>query len=1227
MKKRLFLSFNIFIIITNTLLAQVVQIQSEDFNLCTVTSPTGWTTNILVGNRDWSFNTLGFGGGSITGTCAAVFDDDAAGSGNANRAELISPSIDITPYNLPTVKFDYNNQVFGQSTGRVSVWDGNAWVVVWEVSSNDPPGFFGSSTAMIDVSNYKNSNFQVKYEFEDFNSSWSWGFGIDNHLIEGNVPLQYDARIINGAVPSPADEYTQIPLCQTPDPVIGIGENFGTDTLTNVIVTASLDDGVTFLSQSTMPAVLAAGEKDTFTWPGGFTPPNSGVWTTELSVTSAETDMDPSNNVISYSINYTDSVYARDDGISTFAYGIGAGTEGSMGNQFTIKYVCALNGSILQLGNPNGGGGSTPPVGSNFFIRLWSFDATTGFPDTVIAESQEVTINSNLAGQIHYVQFDNPIILQPGEYILTIEEPASSPNVAIGKASNIWNDNKVWIRFPGNPNGNSGGWSHSASSAPQFQGVPIVRMVFSTDCIIVDAGKDREICMTDSTMLGGAPTALLGVEPYTFAWSPAAGLNSTSIANPMASPVVNTTYTLIVTDSTGCSITKIVSVVVEVLQSPFATCKPSPHIELDSNGWSAITVADIDAGSYGYDTIYVAPEEVNCESFGTIAVTLIVMDSCGNISTCSTLMGVDDFIKPMAKCRDTTIYLKASGLKWLPGKELDGGSWDNCSIIQWRPSKRKYTCADVGVNMVTLNVKDQANNKDQCISKVTVIDPNQPVATCNDLTIELDGNGLASITAAQVGGGVSICGIDTTWLDKYDFTCVNVGVNTVTLTVMDNSGNMTTCAATVNVEDNEAPTAKCKNITVQLDANGQSSINTVDVNNGSSDNCGIASMSLSPSSFTCANVGTNTATLIVTDVNGNTASCNSTITIEDTIAPTAQCKNIMVMLDGNGNANISTGDVNDGSSDNCGIQSMSINPSSFTCNDTGVNTVTLSVTDVNGNTASCQSTVMVMDNELPTITCPANMITNNDAGECGAVVSYTVSVSDNCGATLIQTSGMASDSMFPVGTTINTFMATDPSGNVSTCSFTITVNDTEPPVLICHNVTRYVKQGKTGRIVRYKTPKVTENCDPDPAVQRLTGPPSGAWFPVGSTTVTYQSWDAAGNITTCSFDVIVIAGAKPKPKDNRQNDIVFGNQNKTILNLYPNPTNGEVNLNITKEGYQGKISIEVYNLLGRKVMARTDNMVNWYNVQFDLGRYAVGQYMIRIKIGDELLTRKLILIR
>ena len=103
------------------------------------------------------------------------------------------------------------------------------------------------------------------------------------------------------------------------------------------------------------------------------------------------------------------------------------------------------------------------------------------------------------------------------------------------------------------------------------------------------------------------------------------------------------------------------------------------------------------------------------------------------------------------------------------------------------------------------------------------------------------------------------------------FTCANVGTPvTVTLTVTDVNDNVTTDEAVVTVEDNIHPVAIAKDITVQLDKFGAASIVASDVDNGSSDACGIKSMSVSPDAFACANVGTPvTVTLTVTDNNDN----------------------------------------------------------------------------------------------------------------------------------------------------------------------------------------------------------------------------------------------------------------------------------------------------------------------------------------------------------------------
>ncbi len=89
-----------------------------------------------------------------------------------------------------------------------------------------------------------------------------------------------------------------------------------------------------------------------------------------------------------------------------------------------------------------------------------------------------------------------------------------------------------------------------------------------------------------------------------------------------------------------------------------------------------------------------------------------------------------------------------------------------------------------------------------------------------------------------------------------------------------------TCGSVaVTASDVVDPTALCQDITVDLDASGNATITAYDVDNGSSDPCGIASMELSQYDFDCGDEGENTVTLTVTDTNGNTASCSAAVTI------------------------------------------------------------------------------------------------------------------------------------------------------------------------------------------------------------------------------------------------------------------------------------------------------------------------------------------------------------
>ncbi len=274
----------------------------------------------------------------------------------------------------------------------------------------------------------------------------------------------------------------------------------------------------------------------------------------------------------------------------------------------------------------------------------------------------------------------------------------------------------------------------------------------------------------------------------------------------------------------------------------------------------------------------------------------------------------------------------------------------------------------------------------------------------------------------------------------------NLGIGAYTITVGDNAGCTKTETFNVAAEsDVTPPNAICKSATVVLNGLGAGMLTVAMVNDGSTDNCSIASLSLSKTSFDCNDVGTQNVTLTVTDASNNSSTCVATVTVVDNTPPFyVDCSSITLALDANGMATLRPEQIVDVTEiyehEACGIASIVLSQSNFNCSNLGANSVTVTVTDVNNNVSTCTSTVTIVDNIAPIITCNAPIVVTSDAGQCGAVVTYTVTSIDNCaGQTIAQTAGLPSGSFFPKGTTTNSFVVTDASGNTAACSFTVTV--------------------------------------------------------------------------------------------------------------------------------------------------------------------------------------------
>lgn len=191
---------------------------------------------------------------------------------------------------------------------------------------------------------------------------------------------------------------------------------------------------------------------------------------------------------------------------------------------------------------------------------------------------------------------------------------------------------------------------------------------------------------------------------------------------------------------------------------------------------------------------------------------------------------------------------------------------------------------------------------------------------------------------------------------------------------------------------------------------------------------------------TASGLGVGEHTVTLTDAKGCSKTLTSTIIPTDAQPPSLVIVDALtVALDENGSATVTPDQFDDGSFDNCGIANWSVTPNTFDCSQLGQQVVTIMATDANGNSSVAQTSVFVVDNMAPDITCRNNATLSL----CDPVLDFAPPVAtDNCAivnSQLLQTEGMPSGSSFPLGETTQRFTYTDAGGNVATCSFTVTV--------------------------------------------------------------------------------------------------------------------------------------------------------------------------------------------
>lgn len=151
--------------------------------------------------------------------------------------------------------------------------------------------------------------------------------------------------------------------------------------------------------------------------------------------------------------------------------------------------------------------------------------------------------------------------------------------------------------------------------------------------------------------------------------------------------------------------------------------------------------------------------------------------------------------------------------------------------------------------------------------------------------------------------------------------------------------------------------------------------------------------------------------------------------------------------------------------------------------------------------------------------CPNDIPTISGPGQCGAVVNYSPPAkSGTCGTVKCD---VDSGSTFPVGLTTVTCTAKAPLEQEVTCSFAVTVRDTQAPTITCPEDQTITGGSDQGVQVVYAV-VATDNCPGSSGVVQLAGLPSGAFYPTGTVFNQFKVTDAAGFTDSCSFKVTIV---------------------------------------------------------------------------------------------------------
>ncbi len=501
---------------------------------------------------------------------------------------------------------------------------------------------------------------------------------------------------------------------------------------------------------------------------------------------------------------------------------------------------------------------------------------------------------------------------------------------------------------------------------------------------------------------------------------------------------------------------------------------------------------------------------------GVTLVTFSATDSAGLSTSANTVITVVDTTPPVLHNLPAPIVVEQASRDGTAVNLIPPTASDICDAAP-RVISDAPAVFPLGVTLVHFQAIDASGNTANATVAVTVRDTTPPVLSNvpAPLTLELtDGNGMSVPLALPTA--TDIC--DAAPRVTSDAPALfHLGVTTVTFKATDASGNSATATTTVTIVDTTAPTLANVPAPITIEQANRNGTPVAVALPTASDLTRTTVTSDAPAVFP---LGTTAVNFKAVDSSGNVATASTTVTVVDTTPPVLSNVPPPTVAEATGQNGTPVALAPPAATDICDAAPTvtSDAPALFSL---GLTTVTFIATDASGNSSTAFTTVTVQDTTPPVLSnVPAPMVVEQTSRAGTPVVMPMPIATDICDPAPQLTSD--APALFPLGVTTVTFTATDASGNSSTASTTVTVQDTTPPVLSNVPVPITVEQSdRNGTPVAVALPTA---ADINATIVTSDAP---AVFPLGTTIVNFKAVDSSGNVAAASTTVTVVDTTPP----------------------------------------------------------------------------------------------------